>query len=79
MGAYSCIGKIGRCAMEKLLVVAGLIELLGLQKKTLHNWLSLNEFNLKDHLSKVGRCWRIDEEGYEELISEMKEITEGRK
>ncbi len=61
--------------MEKLLGVAGLIELLGLQKKTLHNWLSLNEFNLKDHLSKVGRSWRIDEENLDRWVKGLPPVN----
>jgi hypothetical protein len=68
------MGKEG-CAMEKLLGVSGLVVLLGLQKKTLRNWMSLNEFNLKDHLSKVGRRWRIDLKGYEELTDECNAAT----
>ena len=65
------MGK-GECAVEKLLGVPELSKLLGLQKKTLHNWLGLNKFNLRNHLFKVGRSWRIDEEGYQALLDELK-------
>ena len=58
--------------MRKLNKLEDLTKALKVELPTLYKWAWMNKYNIKDHMFKVGGSWRIDEEGYEALLAEIK-------
>ncbi len=58
--------------MNKLWLLNDVANALTIEVPTLYKWVWMNKYNIKDHMFKVGGSWRIDEEGYDTLLAEMK-------
>lgn len=58
--------------MNELWKLEDLGKALAMEVPTLYKYVWMNKYNIKDYMFKVGGSWRIDEEGYEALLAEIK-------
>lgn len=59
--------------MESLMSLQNLAKAFQVKEKTLYIWVAKDKYHLKsEHLFKVGNLWRIDTEGFKNLVAEMK-------